>query len=113
MTVLAFSDQTMALDYTIPSGTKAAAAAIIAKAGFFHGIIITTDGTNSVTLDIYDNASAATGTKLIPTLVIPSSSSNRSLVIVFPNPIQVQNGIYVNSSVAGGGAYAYMAYYSF
>jgi hypothetical protein len=97
--------------WEMPSTTKTASAAILSMRGNFHGLFLVTDGTNAVTVDVYDNT-AASGRKLIPTWVVPSSATNRSAAISFNPPIPVKIGIYVNVSVAGGGSVSYMAYYS-
>jgi hypothetical protein len=100
-------------DWLLPSTTKTDSAAIITTSGFCGGITVITDGTNTATVDIYDNASAASGTKIIPTWYVTSSSTNRAQTYnIFP-PVKVNNGIYVNLSVAGGGSASYMVYYSF
>lgn len=99
-----------ALDSTISSGSKTASALIRTGKGIFSGIIISTDGTNAVTLDIYDNTSAA-GTKLVPTLTITSSAVDRVQSIKPPGaPVSFETGLYVNVSVAGGGSCSYVAY---
>jgi len=48
------------------SGGKAASALIVTGSGVFHGLIVKCDGTNDVTVNVYDNT-AASGTQLIPT----------------------------------------------
>ena len=85
-------------------------AAAVATACYFHGIAVITDGTYAVTLDIYDNASAASGTKLIPTWVIPTSATNKYAGYDAPKPIRCKNGIYVNKTCSGD--VKYIVYYS-
>lgn len=79
------------------SATQTASAAITTSGGLFHGIIFVTNGTNQNTVNIYDNATAASGTKLIPTdTVIPTSSTNRLTTLSFSPPVRFFNGIYVS-----------------
>ena len=108
---LVYSGPALEIDNMIPSPTKTASAAIITEAGFFYGLTIVTDGTNTATVDVYDNASGASGTKLIPTWIVPSSATSRVQTYNLYPPVIVANGIYVNLSVAGGGTASYMAYY--
>lgn len=99
--------------YMRVTATKTADAAIMAGPGLLHGIVFVTDGTNAVTVNVYDNASAATGTKLLPTdTIITTSSANRVQAIGFDPPINCINGAYVDVTVGGGGSVAYMGYYS-
>lgn len=95
----------------LSSGSKTASAAIKAGAGFLHGIMIANDGTNAITLNIYDNDDAASGTKLIPETIITASATDRFKQITFNNPVIAIDGIYVSVSVAGGGSCAYVAYF--
>ena len=96
-------------DYVLPTATKTASAACVTVPGYLYGIMIITDGTNAVTVDIYDNASAASGTKLIPSWIITTSATNRMQTLTLPNPVAADNGIYVNTSTSG--TVAYMIYY--
>lgn len=75
----------------------------------FGGIIIKTDGTNNVTLNVYDSVTA-TGTKLIPTDSIILGTS-RLTAISFSPPLRCGTGIYVSVSVAGGGSCSYQVIY--
>jgi len=89
-----------------------ASAVITPRAGKFHGILFTTDGTNTVTVSIYDNATAAAGAELIPTSYITTSAANRLSSISIDPPVKYHNGIYVNIAVAGGGDVTYVVYYA-
>lgn len=95
------------------SATQTGDAAIISGggAGWFLGIMIITDGTNDVDVDVYDNASAASGTKLIPTWTVKTSTSNRAATLGFEeNEVPFYNGLYVD--VATSGTVSYMVYYT-
>lgn len=84
------------------SAIKSASGVHVSSRCVFTGFVVTTDGTNAVTLSFYNNASAGTGTLLPPgTITIPGNA------YVYPfgfSPgIYASAGIYVTMSVAGGG----------
>jgi hypothetical protein len=91
------------------SGSKTASAVIYNGAGSLHGIAVSTDGTNAQTVDIYD-ALSATGTKLIPTWVVTTSSTDRTQYYGFYPPVRYETGCFVN--VSGSGTMAYVVYFS-
>ena len=90
------------------SDSETASALIYTGACNFHGIIVCTDGTNDITLNIYDNI-AGSGTKIIPETIIPTSADIRSQHIKFPTPVKCSTGLYV--TVSGSGTESYMVYY--
>lgn len=81
--------------------TAPASASGIAYSGHsvFNGLIVKTDGTNDVTLNVYDNT-AASGTRLLPSDVIVPGTA-RLFVIEFNRGIECQNGIYVDGTCSG------------
>jgi len=82
-----------------PTGTSKAH--YVGKCAFYE-IFITTDGTNAVTLNIFDNASAASGKRIgNPDMIIAGAENNWTYSPVLPR--LCQNGIYVQLTVAGGG----------
>lgn len=86
-------------------------AAITTGAGLFYGIIVRTDGTNNVTLNIYD-ARSATGTRLTPANIVISGTSYQSgWAFSLDPPITYTSGVYVSVSVAGGGTCSYDVLY--
>ena len=96
--LLAFSAQAA----NLRSVGKTEDAAITSGTGYLKGIIVHTDGTNAVTFDVYDNASAASGSKLFSTLTVTTSSTDRVRTISFgDNECLYVNGIYVNITTAG------------
>lgn len=98
--LLAFITQAQAAN--LKSVGKTADAAITSGTGWLKGIIIHTDGTNSVTLAVYDHASAASGSKLFSTLTVTTSSANRATTISFDDrECPYFNGIYVDITTAG------------
>ena len=91
------------------SAEKTAAAAITTTDGLFYGIAVITDGTNAVTVSIYDNASAASGTELIPTWVVTSSATDRAQAFSIDPGAIFYNGIYVDITTSG--TVIYKVYY--
>lgn len=91
-----------------PSTEKSADASITTGQGYFHGVLI--GCASGVTVDIYDNTSAA-GRKLIPTQYFPGSATNQTHSIdmgtygVFYN-----TGVYVD--VTTSGTLRYMVYFT-
>lgn len=97
-----------AREWADPSGEKTADALILSGTGWFYGILVVTDAANAVTVDIYNNT-AASGTKLIPTLVVTTSATDRAQFFAPPFPISCTTGIYVDITCAG--AVKYVVYY--
>ena len=97
------------MDYQSPSAVKTGDAAIKSSPGYFFGILVATDGTNDVTIQIYDNTSGS-GTKLLPdSLVITTGSSDRWEQISFNPPLPFSTGLYVD--VTTSGTVNYIVYY--
>jgi hypothetical protein len=109
LTILCISSLAFARDINRITVPAAASSAAVSGACLFYGITVITDGTNNVTLNIYDNT-AASGTRLIPTnFIIPGI--DRYFGYKPPLPIRCTNGIYVSVSVAGGGTCSYQVLY--
>ena len=85
------------------SGEQTADAAIMESPGVFYGVIVMPDGSHDVTVSIYDNASAASGTKILPTLTFAGDGGAQAFAA--PYPIRCRNGIYVDITTAGTVAY--------
>jgi len=83
--------------------------AITTSGGVFHRVIIISDSSDYIDIDIYDNATAASGTKLIPTTRITTSSTDRIQSISLDPPVRYYNGIYVD--ITTNGTAKYMVYY--
>ena len=99
----------MAFESSWQSAEKTATATITTGAGVFHGLIVSSDGTNAVTVDIYDNTSAA-GKLMIPTWTVTTSSSNRVQSLSIGPPVKFTNGIHVVITCAG--TMSYMVYFN-
>ena len=95
---------------TVPAATSGVA---VTGACAFHGIIITTDGANDITLNLYKNT-AASGEKLIPsdgsTDAIVRGTTGLFTYSLGP-AVWCEIGIYVQVSVAGGGTCSYQVLY--
>lgn len=69
--------------------------------GWLKGLIIHTDGTNSVTVAVYDNT-AASGSKLFSTFTVTTSAANRATTISFDSyECPFFTGIYVDITTSG------------
>ena len=87
------------------SGLKTADAAICPCRSRINAVTLLGDGTNAVSLILYDNASAASGTVLAK---VTQLATARLTHILFDNPVFAENGIYAD--VTGTGA-EYIVYY--
>ena len=65
-----------------------------------HGLWFATDGTNAVTVNIYDNTTA-TGNTIIPESIISTTSAGQIAVMDFNPPLLMENGVYVDITTAG------------
>lgn len=82
------------------SGSYAADALVYLGPGLFYGIALATDGTNAVTVSIYDNTTNS-GKLLIPTFVAPTSAADRTKSFFVYPPVVFKNGVYVDITCAG------------
>ena len=89
------------------ASTQTSNAAVMDNAGYLKGFLITPDGSNDVTVVFYDNASAASGTQLTPSMTFAGDGGTQG--IAFPAYIQCKNGIYVDITTAG--TVEYTVYY--
>ena len=70
--------------------------------GYLTGIIVHTDGTNSVTIEPYDNATTNTGNKLFSTLTVTTSATNRTTTLSFdPEECRYFTGMYFEITTGG------------
>lgn len=91
--------------WMVPTAVLTADAAAYTGVGFIYGILAESDGTNDITVQLYDNT-AASGTKLAPLWRIATTSDNRSHYISFDPPLRVGTGCYVDVTTAGTVNYA-------
>lgn len=108
--VLLLSIQSFAFEESLITTPATASGIAYTGSGWFNGFVLRTDGTNNVTVNIYDGV-AATATLLIPTnTVVPGTDYYFGYRP--PSPIRIRTGIYVTVAVAGGGACSYQVLYS-
>lgn len=99
----------MAVDRVEYSATKTGAALIISARAEFHGITITGDGTNAVTVDIYNNTEGS-GEKISPTLNFSQSATSKTQAYGVSPPVRCDKGIYIDVTTAG--TVSYTVYFS-
>lgn len=92
------------------SESKTASALIKTGACAFAGLIVVTDGTNEVTVNIYDNIEASGSDRFCPT-DMPIRGAAKVFTLDYEPPIQGKTGIYVKISIAGGGSCSYQVVY--
>ncbi len=103
--ILMLAGAGFAQDWTKGSGAQTASALIYTGEGVFHGIVVASDSANAITVSVYDGITA-TGTKLIPTRVVPTSATNRGETITPPNgPVRFYTGLYVEITCSGTAGY--------
>lgn len=71
--------------------------------GLLHGLVVNTDGTNAVTVTVYDNAAAASGT-IVAKITVLAADRTGGLVGI---DVGCDNGIFVVISGTGGTAILY------
>ena len=77
-------------------------AAVTTGPGYLKGLIIHTDGTNAVTVSVYDNATAASGKKLFSTWTVTTGAADRVQSIAFDGQeVPYGNGVYVDITTSG------------
>ena len=91
------------------SATKDADALIITGAAEFHGITVTGDGTNAITVDIHNGLTTA-GEKIAPTLNFYQSATTKTQTYSVNPPVYCGTVIYVNITTSG--TISYTVYYS-
>jgi uncharacterized SAM-binding protein YcdF (DUF218 family) len=93
LALLLFACPAFAAEWSFGSGMQTGSAAIKAGPGMLTQIIMVTDGTTPVVMDLYDNATTASGTRLIPTWTVTTSSVDRIQTLAIDNA-HFTNGIY-------------------
>lgn len=70
--------------------------------GYLKGVIVHTDGSAAVTVDLYDNATAASGSKLFSSWIVTSGASDRTHTLSFDGQeCLFVNGMYVDITTTG------------
>jgi len=107
--VVALYSATMASGLTnrvLYSAVKTADALIATGWTEMHGVVISTDGANVVTMDIYNGTSAA-GAKIAPPITFPATPVTQA--VSFNPPVSCSTGIYIDITTAG--TLSYTVYY--
>lgn len=94
----------MAVDRIEYSALQTGDALIISGRAEFHGITITGDGTNAVTVDIYNNIEKS-GEKITPTLNFSQSATSKTQAYSVNPPVRCNTGIYVDITTSGTASY--------
>lgn len=91
--------------YYLSSGKHTVSESIFAGKGVIGGVTVRTDGSNDVTVTLYDDSAGADGVILID-LLIPGADKTGGLVFG-PIPIYAEVGCYLSLSGTGGSAIVY------
>lgn len=88
-----------------PSGNKTSDGAILATSGVVGGgIVVVGDGTNDCTLACYDNATAASGVAIFPSIVCEAANGKTCVLAGFERT--VSNGVYCDVTTSGTCTYS-------
>jgi len=85
------------------SGSTNTSCVIKEGAGTLGGVVIATDGASDVTVTLYDNATEASGKKIIPTLVVPATDRYGGCFLGVPGAA-FESGCYLDISGNNGEA---------
>jgi len=87
---------------TVNTGT----ASVVDKSCYLKGFLITTDGTNAVTFDVYDYVSGTSNTtyRMLPSMTVTTSATNRVTSISLPW-VKAARGIFVQITCSGTVSY--------
>ena len=106
---MAFTVPCGAAGRVLYSAAKSADALITTGPGYFHGITITGDGTNAITVDVH-NGTTTGGEKIAPTIHCIQSASVKTCTYSVDPAVYCGTGQYVNITTAG--TIEYTVYYS-
>jgi hypothetical protein len=113
--LILFASLAFVLAFTPPqsymgfSAIKTADALIHTGPAYLYGIVVATDGTNSVTVKTYDNTTASGTQKPHPDWIVSTGAANRIASISFDPPVPMGTGIYVDITTSG--TVSYEVYY--
>jgi len=93
---MAFED-----DFVLMTATATASGNAYTGAGYYYGCLVNTDGTNSVTLTVYDNTAESGTAFLLPPTVVTTSSSNYGTAISEDPPLPINTGITFTGTSSG------------
>jgi len=94
------------INVTIPSGQKTSSCVIRKGEGGLDGLIISALMAAGGWVDLYDNASEASGKRLIPQITfvdaVDVETNERVKQILFPKPVHFFNGCYLKITPLAG-----------
>lgn len=92
-----------AADWTKYSDQGTTSAAVTALPGYCHGIIVSANSVSSGSIIVYDNATAASGSQIFPTIYVDANATEpRNITLFPPVPVKFFNGIYVSVTTTAG-----------
>ncbi len=86
------------------SGLKSADAVIATGVNRLNAVTLITDGTNTASVVVYDNASTASGKELAK---VTAAGAQNTVHVLFENPVYAENGIYADVTGTGAGYIVY------
>jgi hypothetical protein len=90
-------------DWAKYSGQGTTSAAVTALPGYCYGIIVSASSASSGSVSVYDNATAASGSRIFPTIYMDANATEpRNVPLFMPVPLKFFNGIYVSATTTAG-----------
>lgn len=74
--------------------------ALLTGPGVLHGLVVLTDGSNAVTVNLYDNTTNAAGTRVLPTGMVFAANPQLQ-AFGFSPPLDITTGVYLDLTCAG------------
>lgn len=90
---------------SVSLGEFTADGAVFAGRTRLYGVAIITDGTNPADVILYDNAAAASGTKVYEGGV---QGASRGATVIFDAPVRCNNGLYLDITGTGASCIVYV-----
>ena len=92
-----------AADWAKYSGQGTTSAVVTALPGYCYGIIVSASSVSSGSVSVYDNATAASGSQIFPTIYTDANATEPRNITLFPSvPVKFFNGIYVSATTTAG-----------
>ena len=96
----------------VSAGNTTTNNSIIDKPGWFYGLVVHTDGSTGVEINVYDTSdTTADQAFLIDSWIVTTSSTDRTQSISFEPPVNAEFGIHVDVSNETGGTITYDVFY--
>ena len=86
------------------NGTMISDGQVMTGSGYLYGFAVVTDGTNAVTVEVYDGTDN-TGVQIVPSWIVTTSPTDRIQTVSFDSPLAVDTGIYVDITTSGTVSY--------